>query len=103
MSGAQRELGIGPEPKVVTVTRDPSRPTVELMICDNGVPLGVRKFNPAEDAAKIADVLLDLPVETRRAFYTLLTQEMYEGFNAAPRPEPRYSPPITPSARRRRR
>ena len=101
MSG-QRALGF--ERKMVFVTRAETSSGVDLHICDNGVrlELPLRAFDPLGDAAKIADALLELPVETRRAFYTLLTQEMFDTFNSAPRPKPKYSPPLAPSARRRR-
>lgn len=49
-------------------------------------------FNPTAEAGKLLDALLSLPVETRRAFYTLLTQEMFDGFTAAPSPKPKVHP-----------
>lgn len=101
---AQRNLGF--ERKMVFVTRAETSRGVDLHICDNGVrlELPLRAFDPVGDAVKIVDALLELPVETRRAFYTLLTQEMYDGFNAAPNNAPvRATPPMAQSARRRRR
>lgn len=62
-----------------------------------------RTFDPQGEADLALRVLLELPVETRRALYLLVTGEFAEAFNAAPKKEPKYSPPLAPSARRRRR
>jgi len=90
--------------KIVTVTRAEGSQGVELLICNNGVRGDVvtRRLDADGEAAEVLDALLELPAETRRALYNLITGEFCESFNAAPRPKPRYSPPLTPSARRSR-
>lgn len=47
-----------------------------------------RVFDPQGEAELALEVLLELPVETRRALYLLVTGEFADGFNAAPKKEP---------------
>jgi len=85
----------------VFVNRSPSSVGVTLHIVSAATEENAKR-DADEDAAVTLDALLELPHDTRRALYNLITGEFCESFNAAPRSEPKYSPPITPSARRRR-
>jgi len=61
---------------------------------------GASLFDETKDAAEVLDALLTLPVDLRRALYTLITQDFADSFNGAPYQKSTRTHPWPPRSRR---
>lgn len=84
-------------PRHVFITRAEASDGVVLHIVAAPESVLRGSLDHEAEAGAIIDALLELPVETRNAFYLLLTTEHAEGFCAAKRPKAkRHDWPPTP-------